>query len=282
VPAPLQDVAFALAPEFSTVAWGKTWEQPLSTGKALEWALTASLIHTLRERGWVVSFPILDEQRGPAQFCLRNELPLQHGNQPGNAGAHTGEIELVDRFSQAFLPKVICRKGDRSVSVFREGCPYHLLLANELYSERPDILFVEGEPTPGFPTVDPALNKLDFSYAWRAEQVSGSVRIVNAAKPPLMERDPPAGAALECVGMVESTIGKSTRTAVRQLTRYEALFRPAAAIERLPALVVSSRQIDLAGRWPVSLVDVEAHSDEALRASLCTSASEALNIFGLR
>jgi hypothetical protein len=252
----LREATFSFLPELKSVEWGELWARPVTDGTALEWAMVAALGATAAKRGWTVELPVLRETDGRMLFPLRNEIPRHHGGQAGHAAAADHTIELGRRIVQAFIPKLIFRSEGRAFCLFREGCPYHLLMGDQDYLDRPDILLVEGEPMPPQP--------MDGSVCFGFKVpngilFNGAVRAVNAPAPVLIERMPQGGGRITASGLIECTIGKTASVADSQLTRYKELFGLESNFG-VNALIASTREFSC--QWPVTVVPLSGGRDE--------------------
>lgn len=262
------------------INWGDLWSRPISEGSAFEWTVLAALAAQARQVGWEVAFPTLELEGGASLFPLRNEIPQHHGAQPGHSGVGQSDLPLKDRFIQALVPKVVLGKGEVYYSVFREGCPYHKIMAGKDYSDRPDILLLAGRPTPGFPRLGRGGSEVDFSFDFPGgATVSGTLRVVNSRTIPCTKREPIGGIQVPAAGLVECSVNKTAHIAEAQLARYERLF--SVPPYQTPQFLITGKKV-IVSKWPCAVVDLSLVSREALEMELRAAADAVLAHFGLR
>lgn len=274
-------VASSLIEDFTRrFEWDEMWDRPISEGSAFEWTMTAALVAELEKEGWEYSFPILDAPDGRFLFPLRNEIPYQFGALAGHAGALQHELPLHERFFQAFVPKAVMRKNDAYISLFREGCPYHKIMTGKNYVDRPDILFLRGRPTTGFPRFkDEAQHDLQFSFVLEGGlEISGDVTVMTSRTLPCGRREPAEGMNLEPVGIVECSVNKTWAIAGPQLDKYSELFGLTSPKEEI-ALVTANKLTE--GDWPHVFVCIESEYLEGIAEEFRSAADYALRLFGL-
>jgi hypothetical protein len=262
----------------NSLNWGATWQQPLSQGVALEWGMVAAMVAEAIVRGWDLSFPALSTTEGNVLFTLRNQIPYHHGAQAGNAGAHFNRTPLKVRFLQSVIPKVVFEKDGKSFSLFREGCPYHMIMTGKTYEDRPDILLLPGRPTPTFPQIVEDGRGIEFSYDLSSElTISGHLRVRNADIIPCTRRTPEGGTEVPIIGIVECSTNKSALVADEQLHRYANTF---ANITPPPLFLVTGNELPTLS-WSRSVVNLDGENLERLQTELCFAASSALDLFGI-
>ena len=276
----LASAANQMVPNYETLfRWGDTWTSALDTGRALEWTMLSALASQAQIYGWKYYFPLLSLPIGKSLYPLWNELPRQHGGLPGNTGAIQHRIRLRDRFLQAFVPKLIIEKAGSSYSVFREGCPYHKLMTDIQYDERPDIVLIAGNPTPGFPKIAEDESEVIFSFDLAdGIVVSGGIRILNSMLLLCRWREPRTGAAIPISGIVECSVNKSTAMAQRQLSEYQHIF--GSTERQLPIVLVTGNDLPLLN-WPQYRVDLETTNIDVIERDCRTAADLALATFGI-
>lgn len=266
----LRPVAEMLVPGFSDLFDGSdVWDQPLVTGSAFQWTMVAAFISQARQHGWDNSFPAAS-LGVPSSFALRNELPLHHGAQAGHAAAQRS-LDLPARYLQAFVPKVIFHREGRYLSLFVEGCPYHVLMGPPPYKDRPDILLLPGRLTPGYPTLTNLDTQVAFSFDLAyGPTVSGSVRVANAPTISLLKRDPQEGFPIAAGGIIECSVNKTAQTATKQMQRYSTLF--ATQQGSPPLFLVTGNKVKT--EFPGATINL-ANEDPDLLAQAWQSAAEA-------
>lgn len=183
---------------------------------------------------------------------------------------------------QAFVPRAVLTKDRLHHSIFLEGLPYHLLgrVSPTYYAERPDIIFVPGQPTLGSPIIVNG-GYIDYSFdleAPIAQTVGGRLQIVNRPQPSLDHRIPREGAPVVPSGIVECSINKTALKAREQLKRYSELFAvPSVAT---PSILIAGRAVNLQG-YPSAFVPLDQGIDNFSNA-LRLAANETLDAFNLR
>lgn len=255
--------------------WGDIWNQPIQTGAALEWTTLAAIATIARERGWLVSTPLVDGGENADLFRLRNEVPRAHGAQAGHSAAISHEIVLARRFLAAFTPKLVMRRQEDEVSVFREGCPYQVQLPSNVI-ERPDMLFVEGAPVTGYPRLTDDGTALEFAFGRAHASVAGAVRVRNAPFVSYVKAVSAAG-VLRNRGIIECSVNKTPNVASRQLALYEQLF---ATQTEVPIVLVTGNDLGKLGYPSVQLPLTQVDPD-ALYESFRKMAERVLTEFGL-
>jgi hypothetical protein len=270
----LASVASTLVPGYlNSIDWADIWDRPLETGAAFEWTMLAALAAEANQLGWRFSFPVLDIYEGRALFVLRNEIPRHHGAQAGHAAQFQQSISLQMRFLQTFVPKLLLEKGDSCFSIFREGCPYHSLMISREYKERPDILFLPGKPTQGYPKLNDSI--IEFSFVLNGGAgISGSLRAVNSPSVHCIARTPSGGFQLPVTGIIECSVNKPAKTAERQLNSYSTLF--GYNDHHVPIFLVTGNDLS-ATHWPGTNIDLKQTTIEDLRQSFRDAASAALS-----
>ena len=221
----LLQVSRQLVPDMLALfEWGSLWNRPLDQGVAFEWTTTAALISEAAKVGWNYSFPLAGRPGLGWAFPLRNEVPHHNSAQAGHSGRPRSEMPLRDLFLQSLIPKALLFKGNRTVLLFREGCPYHKLLTKKNYEDRPDILFVDAEIPNGFPRVcDPYIDyQIDRNGVLLA---FGRLRIKNSPSLPIVSSRPTTPVELEVLGVVECSVNKSIQVASGQVEKYSDIFQ---------------------------------------------------------
>jgi hypothetical protein len=274
----LSRVAEQLIPDYlRQFYWEDVWQRPIDTGTSFEWVTFAAILAVATRRGWEVSFPLLNEFAGTGWFVLRNEMPTHHNAQPGHASHAQHRHNLGDRFLQAFIPKAILQKDGRWISLFREGCPYHRLLARTGYKDRPDILFLNGRPTSGFPRlVD---NEVHFSYNFSDDGImSGIVQVINAINIRAEVEGIDQIQESQMIGVVECSVNKSISIAEPQIQRYIELFTP--TTRALPVVLVTGNAL-ATSICPNAVVDLSDNNTVRLVDAFTHAATLILDAFGL-
>jgi hypothetical protein len=159
------------------------------------------------------------------------------------------------------------------VLLFREGCPYHKLLTQSQYDERPDILFVEAE----IPSATPLVEGQRLSYEINKNGVqlaSGQLRIKNAPNLPIISRRPSEPVELDVLGIIECSVNKSIEVATEQLDRYSNLFRP----NHLALITGNGLQLPTCCNCRV---DLNLTTETLLEAQFRSAAKSVLMAFGL-
>lgn len=276
----LESVADLLVPGYTTrFDWGAMWARPWPNGAAFEWTTLAALAAQVIQQGWHCSFPILQIPTGEALFPLRNEIPYHHGAQAGHAGANRHTYSLALRFLQSLIPKLILEKDEVYYSVFREGCPYHEIMTGRIYDDRPDILFLAGRPTPGFPRLIQDEKEVDFSFDFtKGPTISGRLRVVNSRSLPCRVRSPKEGLAIPIAGIVECSINKLPAVASAQLQAYADLF---ASQGRIPPLFLITGNDLSSLPWANASIDLAHTNLHLLENDFRTGANMILSHFGL-
>ena len=199
-----------------------TWKAPLKTGKALEFLSLCSLLRAAEDNGFKVVYPDVYFQK-PDLFYLRNIVPRHHGAQAGHEAAF-GEIDLADRFLAALLPKATLEKKGQKFSFYREGCPIHAIeyyYKNKVeYALRPDLLVISGE-------VEVKILETEalFAYKHGSDYFTGSLRVKNDIKIPLVAYDNRLSNSMSTLFFVECSVGKTTKHAISQLDAYKNLYK---------------------------------------------------------
>lgn len=232
--AQLLDVASRLAPEMiETFDWSDIWQRPIENGASYEWTMMAALAHEATKQGYSCSYPLAQFKELSALFPMRNEVPFQHAAQAGHS-LDINSFPLPQIFLAALLPKITFRKGSRSISVFTEGYPYHKLMTSKVYTERPDIVIVEGETLEQTPelTGEDAFITFGYDPLLRAP-VTGQLRTLKSSVVPLTKRDPIEGCELPVLTIIETSVNKSYRKAFEQISRYREAFSSSDSIPHL-------------------------------------------------
>lgn len=220
----LKDSALALLPpEFASINWRDIWERPLADGTAFQWSVVGALANALAKHGWSYSLPLLDVDRGQELMTLRNEIPLAHLSRAGHSATSWEETALEDRFLQSLIPKIVFEKEGKSVSLFIEGCPYHLIATGVRYEIRPDILLLPGRIESI--SYDPSDKVVRYKYRYSQELLlEGILRVGSSRLLPIVQRSPAEDIPLEVIGVIECSVNKSARVASAQIEGYKAVF----------------------------------------------------------
>lgn len=259
---PLQESAETLFPdEFASVDWRDIWERPLEDGTAFQWSIVAAVTRVLIEHGWTYSIPLLNLARGHELMTLRNEIPVAHLAQAGHSAGSDEDVTLESRFMQSLVPKLVFTKGDRVVSLFIEGCPYHVVATGQRYEVRPDILFLPGQ------LEDIKIQGQMIAYAYRYSPdllLEGALRVGSSRLLPVVERKPSEDIPLSVLGVVECSVNKSVRVATAQIEGYKAVF---GLSDDQGTVLVTGNQIK-ADCGPMVQVNLAASNSLELKASL--------------
>ena len=276
----LSVVADLLIPGYtSRFKWAEVWKQPISSGAAFEWVSLAAVAAEASNRGWSVAFPLEKQPPGPALFRVRNELPRHHGAQSGHSAQLAHDFSLPDRFLQAFLPKLLLRRGSRSVSVFREGCPYYDLMTRAYEGERPDILFIAGSPIAGFPRMTAYGREVEFAFLLEdGLELRGQIRVQNSPQPRCVSRIPVEGFSLRAIGLIECSVNKPPTVARAQLKHYTDLFIH--EVPEPPIVLITGNDLSQLG-YVTAHVPLDEKDVGRLERNFRKGASLALTKFGL-
>ena len=218
----LQESTQGLFPEeFFSVEWRDIWDRPLEDGTAFQWSIVAALINSLSEYGWKYSIPLFNIPNGNKLMTLRNEIPLAHLAQAGHSATNENNISLEDRFLQSIVPKITFTKGERTFSLFIEGCPYHLIATGQRYEIRPDILLLPGT----LEDVQIQGQIIHYKYRYSPDLLlEGALRVSSSRLLPVIERHPAQDIPLNVLGVIECSVNKSGRVAASQIEGYKAVF----------------------------------------------------------
>lgn len=209
-------------PEFASVDWRDIWERPLQDGTAFQWSIVAALTRRLMDTGWKYKIPLIDFEQQPVLMTLRNEIPIAHLAQAGHSATSDQSVALDDRFMASLIPKLTFTKDGKVLSLFIEGCPYHIIATGQRYEIRPDILLLPGQLT----TINKQGQMVEYQYAYSNElQLEGVLRVSSSRLLPLVQKTPPQDIALSVLGVVECSVNKSARVASKQIDGYRAVFQ---------------------------------------------------------
>ena len=224
----LRDAAEELLPGFLAWAdWGSTWTRPIDSGVALEWATCAAVAAAAARAGWSCEVPLLSKEHGKVLFPLRNEVPTQHNAQAGHSASLRHRVPMVDRFVGAMIPKIELAFGAKRLSLFREGCPYHAIMTDKVYDERPDIVIVAGHLSEGFPWVELRGSSEVVHFSFDIDGVgtaAGELQVRNAPWIPCAVRRPENGCDVPARAVIECGVQKTAMVARQQTERYRTLF----------------------------------------------------------
>lgn len=258
--------------------WDDVWERPISSGTSFEWLILAALITESKERGWNYEYPILKHEIKEEIFILRNEIPQHHGAQPGHS-SNVSNINLSERFLQSLVPKIIIEKDGIYYSFFREGCPYHKVMCNQDYSERPDIIVIPGKPSVGFPYIDKDRGEVHFSFNFMdgSNIAEGILRITNSPNIPCKKRSPLRGMNIPITGIVECSVNKTAKVANDQLLCYKNLFK---VQNKNRLLLITGNDLSHSD-WDNHYVDLERKEEEVLEDCI-RAAKSTLDSLGIK
>ena len=222
---PLSQVTQQLIPDlFDKIEWNNIWNRKVETGTAFEWTTFAALVKVAKDNHIKVSIPLIEQYNAPDYFILRNEIPHPHGAQPGNSATLLSSKDLGARFFYSLVPKAIFKSSKITVSLFREGCPYHKVMCGKNYLERTDIMFLPGEPNDESPMYNKPKTEVSFSYNYPNQTISGNFRIMNSSIIPCRSRTPHGGYPIVPTGIIECSVNKKVEVAKKQIEKYDALF----------------------------------------------------------
>lgn len=221
----LLKVASQLAPGMTgNFEWADIWQRPIENGASYEWTMIAALIHEAEDNGYVSTFPLSKFAELKQLFPLRNEVPFQHAAQAGHS-LGVSAFSLAETFRASLLPKVTLQGGSKTFSIFTEGYPYHKLMSSKVYTERPDIVIVEGRVVDGMPALTGDDAFIDFEYdPVLLPPVSGQLRTIKSSMIPMTKRNPTEGCELPVLTIIETSINKSYKHALNQISRYREIF----------------------------------------------------------
>ncbi len=259
--------------------WRDVWDQPIERGAALEWTTLAAIIAQAQSRGWRYRLPALDLPSGDVYFVNRNSLPRHYGARPGHAPSSANHEDLAQRYLHAFVPKAVLEKGERSISLFREGCAYHEVMRDTDYGERPDIMLVSGMPTSGFPRLQERSGFVEFSFDMaNGARLSGSVRPINSPRPTLVDRQPLHGIDVPVTGLVECSVHKTPEVARAQIEAYSKIFAHNGEVPKA-VLVTGNDLSDLP--WPHAYVPLSSRDLGAVEDAFRVAANVVLSVIGI-
>ena len=275
----LGSVTQQLIPDiFDQVDWNGIWNRKLENGTAFEWSTFAALVKVAKDNNIEVTFPLIEKYNAGEFFILRNEIPLTHGAQAGNTSTTLSSKGLKERFLYSLVPKAIFKYGDKTVSVFREGCPYHKIMYGKNYLERTDIIFIPGTPTEGFPKYNSSETEVLFSYNYPEQLITGNLRILNSAIIPCRSRSPRGGFSICPSGIIECSVNKTAEVATEQLQRYNALFSTSA--ENTKFSLITGNDLSFL-EYDTHYVDLTTEDVSALLNDLIMAANGILKNFSI-
>jgi hypothetical protein len=221
----LKNIISEVSPEILQIfPWYDIWDRRLENGTGYEWTVFASVIKAAKDKGWDVKYPLVDYPEIKDLFVYRNELPYQHGAQAGHSFNANANFSLAERFIASLIPKAIITKGTTRISIFREGLPYHKIMSANDYLDRPDIIFVPGALTPGYPNLEND-NILNFSFSFNNnKKITGQLRVVDSNIRPIKSRNPIEGMLVPTIGIIECSVNKKIEVVKEQVNRYRSLF----------------------------------------------------------
>ncbi len=273
----LEEICKGLCPEAGEISWGDIWQRPLESGDSFEWTLFFSLASEARRLGLEVSFPLLQCESGKDLFCSWNKIPMHYVSKVGHSFSRDTRHILATKFCLALVPKMIISDGEHKYSIFREGCPYHTIMSEEDYNERPDILILDGNPIEDYPKVTEDDQYVHFKYQVTPSLLlSGCLRVINSSLLPIEEKSPDEDCKIPIRGIVECSTNKSEEVAAEQLKRYEGLFGNE---HKLEMVLVTGNQCSLA-KWPCFFIDLKAEK-EHLRERIQEVGASILKSFSL-
>jgi len=200
------------------------WEGELRNGKALEFLSLLSLMSVISESYSNCEIPHALFSN-PELFYLRNEIPQHHLAQAGHSAAVNGSIDLEDRFVSSLVPRMtFCSRG-KSYMIFREGNPLHLIYSeialDKTYSERPDIIIVEGQ----IQDIQIANRRLSLNHITGGEQALIELSIRNTNILPVERYEKSANYSVKTLGVIECSVHKIRKHVDNQFTKYQKIFQ---------------------------------------------------------
>lgn len=250
-----------LPKELATVDWRDIWERPLEDGTAFQWSIVVALANSLIQHGWHLSVPLLGLMKGNELMTLRNEIPVAHLAQAGHSAVSASNVDLESRFLQSVVPKIVFTKDGRNVSLFIEGCPYHMIATGQRYEIRPDILLLPGK----LEEVKIEGQILQYKYLYSPELLlEGALRISSSRLLPVVHRQPAQDIPLPVIGVIECSVNKSARVATSQIDGYKATF---GLIEEQGTVLVTGNEIN-ADCGPMVQVNLATNDLKVLTTSL--------------
>lgn len=218
----LKEAAKKISPNlFSLINWKDIWELPISSGTAFEWCTFLALAQELEERNYSLQVP-LSQYSALDYFIMRNEIPHHF---IGKVGHFNQEANSKDTFLYSLFAKVVATKDTVSYSIFREGHPYHKLMSDKEYDDRPDIIISKGKSTNNFPLFT-SEQVIDYSYEVDSQTVyTGKLQVINSQYLPLLAREPEEISIYPgIVGVIECSVNKTKEHAEKQLNKYCDIF----------------------------------------------------------
>lgn len=276
---PLGIVTQQLIPDiFDKIDWNGIWNRKLETGTAFEWTTFAALVKVARDNNIEVTFPLIEEYNAGDFFVLRNEIPLTHGAQAGNTATALSSKDLKERFLYSLVPKAVFKSTNNTISVFREGCPYHKIMCGKNYLERTDIIFVPGNPSEGYPKYNSSETEVLFSYNYPAQPIAGNLRVLNSAIIPCRRRSPRGGLQMCPSGIVECSVNKAAEVATEQLQRYDALF--STSVEKTKFSLITGNDLSFL-EYDTHLIDLTTEDISILLDNFIVAAEGILKNFSI-
>ena len=263
---------------FEEIDWNGIWGKKPESGTAFEWTTFAAMIEVARENGIEVSFPLLEEYNAGEFFLLRNEIPRSYGAQAGNSASLLSSKSLSDRFFYCLVPKAILKLKDATLSVFREGCPYHKIMSGKNYLERTDIMFLPGNPSSTYPQFNPSRNEVLFSYEYPNQTINGRIRILNSPIIPCVSRFPREGIQLIPKGIIECSVNKTAVVATEQLQKYNEIFIH--SFEKNKFSLVTGNDLSCLG-YDAHTINIASSDISILYDNFITAAEQILRHFSI-
>ena len=254
----LESICREIYPElFIEIDWGNVWRRPLDSGEGFEWAVFLSMASEARKMGLGISLPLLQYESGKDFFSVWNQIPKHYVGKVGHSSRESRH-SLASKFCFSLVPKLIISDSKHKYSVFREGCPYHAIMSEEDYDERPDILILDGSPAEDYPCVIGEDQYVRFKYdIGTSLTLSGSLRVINSSLLPIEYKHPEEDFRIPVRGIVECSTNKPENIAREQLKKYEELFGDSG---QLNIVLVTGNRLSFE-KWPSVFIDLEANTE---------------------
>jgi hypothetical protein len=252
----LRRASLELLPDhFEELPWGSSiWDSPIRQGKSLEWAVFTSILAAFKRRGWNIEIPALSQEQLAERFTIDNRYPVHFAGRPGHQPT-SGTVGLS--ILSCLFPKAILSNGSVTLSVFKEGWPYHQIHTPVPYLDRPDILIAHGSPNLKKLLLDENKGIISYEYLDEHGEVcaAGSLRAVNAQVPEIIDLFANETFSATCI--VECSINKLESRAAEQLAAYAKTF-----FTRSEPNIFLVTGVSVPSGFPVCVITLNGSHDE--------------------
>jgi hypothetical protein len=153
-----------------------------------------------------------------------------------------------------------------------------MIMLENAYDDRPDIVFAKGHCADGYPRKTLNGQLVEFIFHMHSNlDINGAFQVINTSTLPIDSKIPESTLTIPSAGIIECSINKTLEHATKQLSRYKNLF---GSDNGIPLLLVTGNDLCIEEVESVR-IRLSSNDVQIVREDLMHAGHTALHLFGL-